>query len=248
MPRYTYIDYKIPAHIKFGLVFCSCSTVLLCSYSVGVTLLLANTLKQSNSTAISTDNSSMFCTVKVSSIYNNVVQGADGRVWGYQYNITIHQSDYSWYYANEVNGCKDSNIKASGLPVELNAKDYTYASGYDRGHLAPKYDGGCSTNVYGNIVPQLVNFNRGAWKTSEEKIRTMYNGHLVYTGCRYDDQHINLPSGKKFYIPIGCYYIVFRDTSGLAPHQESREVLDYGYAPNVENSQFEQKLPLWVMC
>jgi DNA/RNA endonuclease G (NUC1) len=56
-----------------------------------------------------------------------------------------------------------------------------------------------------NVVPQLPNFNRGAWKQSEEYIRKAYPLHQVIKGCIYKDIYKGILD-----IPIACWYKIYK--------------------------------------
>lgn len=69
-------------------------------------------------------------------------------------------------------------------------------SGYDRGHLLPSADRTCSeeanraTFLYSNMTPQLPKLNRGAWKSLEERLRSMtteYDTLYIVVGTVLDE-------------------------------------------------------------
>jgi endonuclease G len=93
------------------------------------------------------------------------------------------------------------------------ARDSDYkASGYDRGHLAPAADMGCSqitmaeSFYFSNISPQVPEFNRGIWKQVEEKVRdwAIHNdGVYIVTGPVLRD---SLPTISTIHLSVPEYY------------------------------------------
>jgi endonuclease G len=90
--------------------------------------------------------------------------------------------------------------------ARVDHNDYT-KSGYDRGHMAPNYAIGMSygekaqleTFLMSNIVPQLPDLNRGAWKELEQLVANdylrSYREIWVITGPIYEEPTTRLNSG-----------------------------------------------------
>lgn len=157
-----------------------------------------------------------------------------------EFNTTIMQANYVRYISTSGgNGCKGCTFREDPYKIdELMPNDYRY-TGYDRGHLVPNADYGYDTYVMDNVVPMNQQFNRGVWEQSEEYIRDKYSGCVIYKGCDYNDAFVWTRSGKKLYIPLGCYYVVLYSDYTLK---------DYGYYLNEANSKVESKLPYWATC
>ncbi len=156
------------------------------------------------------------------------------------FNTSIMQANYVKYITdNNGTTCNSTYFKADPYYIDtLKDNDYT-KTGYDRGHLVPKEDYGCDTNIISNAVPMVPDFNRGIWKSSEYMIRKYYPNHLTYKGCEYSDNYIITPTLKRLYIPIGCYYVVF-DPQNI--------IVNYGYYENRNGSIRENRLPYWISC
>lgn len=98
------------------------------------------------------------------------------------YRESYEQSEWVAYTLtreklNAVTGRSNDFKSDTKISTEsASPKDYT-RSGYDRGHLAPAADMEWSiTSVHesflmSNMSPQAPQFNRGLWKTLEEKVR-----------------------------------------------------------------------------
>lgn len=93
--------------------------------------------------------------------------------------------------------------------------DYTN-SGYDRGHMAPAGDASSKTGMIesfylSNMVPQVVDNNRGIWKVLEEKVRTRVldkKDLFIFTGPIYAKNPTTI--GKNnILIPESLYKIIY---------------------------------------
>jgi len=98
----------------------------------------------------------------------------------------------------------------------LNTADSTdyWASGYDRGHLAPAADFRWHKDAikesfyYTNVAPQLKNFNRGAWSKLETLVREFAidaNEIYVITGAVLNNKLPKLQQGS-YQVSIPKYY------------------------------------------
>ena len=98
-------------------------------------------------------------------------------------------------------------------------------SHYDRGHLAPAADMSFSLQAMSesfymsNMSPQLPEFNRGAWKDLEEKVREFAansNGIYVVSGPIFDSGKTITIGANKVGVP-DKYYKVLLDVNSLSP-------------------------------
>lgn len=98
------------------------------------------------------------------------------------YSEEFEQAEWVAYFITDerVNGNQERNNKFTADPYILtkSAKPEDYKkSGYDRGHLAPAADMKFNETAMrecfymSNMSPQIPAFNRGIWKTLEEKAR-----------------------------------------------------------------------------
>ena len=129
----------------------------------------------------------------------------------------------------------------SSIPAEYRASnDDFFDNGYDRGHMAPAESLDSSKGLMfesfylSNTTPQLADFNRGAWKALEIRIRrwTERRGELyVVSGAIYDaDEYI----GNDLAVASQFYKIVYDPKANqalafLLPHDDldSDELADY---------------------
>jgi len=177
------------------------------------------------------------------------------------FNQTLNQANYA-YYISTNGGQNCNNKKFHNDPYGINkltTSDYTN-SGFDRGHLVPNADYGCSTYIISNVVPMNSNLNSGVWAQNEKRIRNKYPNKLVYVGCDYDiNKFYNSKNNNKLYIPIGCYYVVLNIDTLPKPHEQiqllttgvgtnikNEDILDYGYYLNKKKSVKEKKMPKWI--
>jgi len=93
-------------------------------------------------------------------------------------------------------------------------------SGYDRGHLCPAGDMGfdciamSETFYMSNMSPQFPSFNRGIWKSLEEKVRNWadtYDTVYVVTGPVLNEP-IDSIGKSKVTVPKYYYKAVYRST------------------------------------
>jgi endonuclease G, mitochondrial len=139
---------------------------------------------------------------------------------------------------------------------------YKY-SGYDRGHLVPAADMSWNDTAmaesfyFSNISPQLPGFNRGIWKTLENKVRTWaktYDCLYIATGavCQHPaksigENSITIPT--HFYKTVLIYNDTIRQGIGfIMPHANSKkDVFDYAVSidsvEKMTNLNFYHKLP-----
>lgn len=97
-------------------------------------------------------------------------------------------------------------------------KDYA-RTGYDRGHLAPAAnmrwdDGAMAESFYmTNMAPQVgIGFNRGIWKTLEERVRDWAGSRdrlIVITGPIYGDRPKTIGQEKDVAVPEAFYKIAY---------------------------------------
>lgn len=239
---------------KLEIILLVIMIVALCMYGFVTTIIIATgyNCNCSQGNGASLQSTDIMCHIELN---DNVAIYSPMKDTKYvvNFNTTIMQAQYVYYITNASGErCASSYIKNN--PVRFNdsltTTDYKN-TGYDRGHLVPNADHGCDTNYIQNIVPQVPNFNRGSWKNSEFYIRHNYNGYLTVKGCEYNDTYIITPTGKKLYVPVGCYYIIL-DAQPYSFEQINMKimhiVLDYGYYQNIENSKREKKLPSWMQC
>lgn len=109
-------------------------------------------------------------------------------------------------------------------------------SGFDRGHLLPSADRTCSeeanraTFLYSNMAPQRPKLNRGAWKTLEEKLRSLateYDTLYIVVGTVLDE---GLPTiGEGVAVPELFFKVAalrrgdsFRGMAFVMPNDDER--------------------------
>ncbi len=102
------------------------------------------------------------------------------------------------------------------------SSDYT-KSGYDRGHLCPAGDMSHSevamreSFYMSNISPQAPAFNRGIWKSLEERVRrwcaTEGELHIVTAGV-LSDVSASIGTSSKISIPKRFYKAIYAPRSG----------------------------------
>ncbi|QQR99173.1 MAG: DNA/RNA non-specific endonuclease [Sphingobacteriales bacterium] len=112
----------------------------------------------------------------------------------------------------------DGFVKDSLYLNTADSTDY-WASGYDRGHLAPAADFRWHKDAikesfyYTNVAPQLKNFNRGAWSKLETLVREFAidaNEVYVITGAVLNNKLPKLQQGSyQVSIPKYYYKIVY---------------------------------------
>lgn len=96
-------------------------------------------------------------------------EGAEQAAW-VAYELSGWQVDGSW---SRTDNFRSDETIATGSAELIDYK----GSGYDRGHLMPAADAGWSEQsmsdsfFLSNMSPQAPGFNRGIWKTLEEKVR-----------------------------------------------------------------------------
>ena len=148
------------------------------------------------------------------------------------FDSVLRQPEYVSYVQEVHGGCQPKPTFRQDPPQAMKSDDYKAITGlgYDRGHLVPNADYGCSTYVMGNAVPQLSNFNRGVWRVIEEKIRKNYPGKIIKKGCKYVSRIV-----QGINIPEGCYWLVL-DLNGT--------LIDNGYADQFTGEQ-SKELPAW---
>lgn len=98
-------------------------------------------------------------------------------------------------------------------------KDFKKQNKYDKGHLVPIQDFQyepldlVDVDLYTNIIPQIISFNRGVWRTLENYIHDLpFDNNFretIYTGCIYDGKTINSILIPKYLFKI---YITKNDT------------------------------------
>lgn len=124
------------------------------------------------------------------------------------------------YYQLDLRNCKpiaerSNNFREDKLVTTLSAKPSDYAkSGYDRGHLCPAADMAISdvamseTFYMSNMSPQVPAFNRGIWKSLEERVRSwgMEEKILVAVGPVFKDGKGTI--GRSRVTVPGYYYKV----------------------------------------
>lgn len=108
----------------------------------------------------------------------------------------------------------------SGERSEL--KDYKN-SGFDRGHMAPagamKWSERAMSESFllSNMAPQVgAGFNRGIWKSLEEKVRVwaVARGELyVVTGPIYDSANLSTIGTNQVTVPTHFYKVIFDPVS-----------------------------------
>ena len=87
------------------------------------------------------------------------------------FNPTRRQSDFVLYKQETLGGCDPRPSFQQEPKGAFRHEDFSRITNkYDRGHLVPNADYGCSTFIMGNVVPQLINFNRGSRSQSAEPI------------------------------------------------------------------------------
>lgn len=149
------------------------------------------------------------------------------------FDYLIKQPTYVVYKQEVKGGCSDSKTFRQDPPQAYNTNDYKIITDtYDRGHLVPNADYGCPTYITGNVVPQLINFNRGKWQVSEKYIRDNYANHIILKGCKYSGR-----TYKGFSIPEGCYWIV------LDPNNNNK-LINNGYIDQFDGTT-SKELPQW---
>lgn len=148
------------------------------------------------------------------------------------FNSTIREANYVEYIQETHGGCKPRPSFKQIPSDSYNSRDYkNITKKYDRGHLVPNADYGCSTFIMGNVVPQLKSFNQIYWKNIENMIRMRYEGMRVVKGCKYTGKIIS-----DINIPDGCYWLVFNNS----------ELIDNGYM-NQFTLDESKELPYWYM-
>ena len=130
------------------------------------------------------------------------------------HELTVNEA--TTYVDRENTFINDPLLDASF--IQAVADDFV-GTGYDRGHYVPWGDTGLyadavDTNVYTNVAPMLANFNRGAWLTVENWVRSYAedNGVDVYviTGAVLTGTAITSPTyiGDNVSVPTAFYKIV----------------------------------------
>lgn len=238
---------KFTKYVNNKYCLISIGIIILFMMIIVITLIIYNISANNNSN----NNNGNLCTIiNPSNIELDYPYKSNNIEYKINFNKTIMQANYVYYISTKGgNNCSKKNFQNDPYSIDIiTTNDFTN-SGFDRGHLVPNADYGCNTYIISNAVPMNPGFNRGIWAKSEKYIRDNYAGKLIYKGCDYSDLYIISNLGKKLYIPIGCYYIVF-DVSEL-PYSSKlifKNVLDYGYYLNENRSKKEKRLPYWIHC
>ena len=176
------------------------------------------------------------------------------------FNATWQQANYVAYISTAGSNrcadcepgdtvCKDRVFRSVSYSALVDG-DYT-GSGYSRGHLVPRTDLGCTTMVISNAVPMLSDFNGGVWLHTEEAIRSSYAGLLTLKGCEYvPNRYYRSESGRLLYLPTGCYFAVFDETSLAAAATTAAanlKLVAYSYCEQSSKACVE-RLPEWLDC
>lgn len=114
-------------------------------------------------------------------------------------------------------------------------KDYT-RSGFDRGHLAPAADMEWSTTsvhesfLMSNMSPQVPQFNRGLWKTLEEKVRDWadrYGTLYIVTGpvLEKDAASYDAIGANKVSVPEYFYKVILAPVGETAGGLQTQRTL-----------------------
>ncbi|UXP31390.1 DNA/RNA non-specific endonuclease [Reichenbachiella agarivorans] len=139
-----------------------------------------------------------------------------------KYNEKTEQADWVAYKLTATN-LKNAKFKRKddfrpdpAVQTKSAHPDDYKGSGYDRGHLAPAADftwdeSGLSETFYmSNMSPQAPGFNRGIWRSLEEKVRDWAIANkevFVVTGPIYEGKTSNI--GKNHVaIPSGYYKVI----------------------------------------
>ena len=177
------------------------------------------------------------------------------------FNATLQQANVVAYIGTsgkgKCNGClPNESCKGStfdSVPYsELINSDYT-ESEYSRGHLVPRADYGCTTMIISNAVPMTVAFNGGTWAKTENELRLHHAGALIVKGCEYAMDYFKVSQNShRLYIPLGCYYTVFAESS-LSAYGVNRgmTLVDYEYCTHNsvgQPSRCSRALPYWLDC
>ena len=119
------------------------------------------------------------------------------------------------------------------------ARPEDYAkSGFDRGHLAPAADMGWSEKTmsesfyFSNMTPQNPDFNRGAWRKLEEKVRDWavdYGELYVVTGP-VPARTGRMIGENKVAVPPACYKVIY------APKARPPRMIGF-VLPNAQSSR-----------
>lgn len=136
--------------------------------------------------------------------------------------------------ASRTDDFREDRLVLSG---SAQSSDYT-KSGYDRGHLCPAGDMTYSeeamseTFYMSNMSPQTPGFNRGIWKSLEERVRSWGKKELIYvvTGPVFKENKGKI--GKNKVTVPGYYYkVVYSPVREqmigfILPNTKSRRVLN----------------------
>lgn len=190
------------------------------------------------------------CEVKKIGIINQYPSNTNYK-YAISFNRTLIQPNYVYYISTKGgNSVKNKAFIVDPYGINpMRTTDYTN-SGYDRGHLVPNADYGKDTYYITNAVPMVPKFNRGVWAKHEDYLRKLYYGYLIVKGCEYDlNEKITSHNHKSFYIPLGCYYIVFDIITLPSIYDTIKgKVLEYGYFENKDDSIQMDYMPHWLDC
>ncbi|WP_052670538.1 DNA/RNA non-specific endonuclease [Draconibacterium sediminis] len=142
------------------------------------------------------------------------------------YNEAEEQANWVYYKLNKgmlVGEAKRTNFRMDPMVSTGSAsvKDYTN-SGYDRGHLCPaadmKFDDLAMYETFymSNMTPQVPAFNRGIWKSLEEKTRNWVyekDSLIVVVGPIFSKSQLRIGSNNVA-VPIYFYKILFDEGKG----------------------------------
>lgn len=179
-----------------------------------------------------------------------------------QPNWVIHKLRWAEIENGTVIRTDDFREDPLVLTQSASLDDYS-GSGYDRGHLAPAADFNyhevaMSESFYlSNMSPQVDSFNRGIWKSLEEKVRTWaseFEELIVVTGPVLADDLSTIGSNNVS-VPDKYYKIIFYHNASnfntiafLMNNEESSEdltefIVSIDYIEELTNINFFSNLP-----
>ena len=172
-----------------------------------------------------------------------------------QYNEETEQAQWVSYKLDRIElepNYKRTNKFLKDTLISTNTaenKDYV-GSGYDRGHLAPAADMVWSEQAiaesfyYSNICPQSPSFNRGIWKKSEARVRSLaikYDNIYVVTGPIFKNENCKTIGKNKVMIPTHFYkaLLIYNDSikqsiAFIFPNEKSKKDI-FNYAISVDS-------------
>lgn len=151
------------------------------------------------------------------------------KLFSLSYNNTHEQADWVFYLITRemTHGTAtraNDRFKSDPYVREYTAEPWDYSqSGYDRGHLCPSGDmsiddfAQAETFYMSNISPQNRAFNRGIWKSLEDKVRKWANIHdsiYVVTGPVLKTGLPQIGNQTMISIPEQYYKIVYSNRKG----------------------------------